>query len=114
MKVSTIMDKKFSDAIDAYAKYIVDDYMNYSRGYTGTKQFEISFDRGSKFIKIVRTTLGNARSVHSFVALEGNQRWPVGTILKSASWRAPAQNFARGNIFTPEKFRGHISWTGAH
>jgi len=65
---------------------------------------------GQKFIKLV-----SKGSVHSFIVKEdmytpgGQLRFRKGDILKAASWRAPALNRARGNVFD-----GHypMQWTG--
>ena len=46
---------------------------------------------GRKYIKIAKRD--NQTSVHCFV------RAADGAILKAASWKAPALNFARGSIF---------------
>lgn len=85
----TTPEMKFQSALDRYAKYIIDDYMARPYGKTETSDYTISFDFGTQFVKVVMTTLGGSRSVHSFVSLERNRDWPTGTILKAASWRAP-------------------------
>lgn len=65
----------------------------------------IRIDEGKKFFKIV--TNG---SVHSFIVKEDMPKFPRGTILKAASWAAPAKNFGRGNILNG----GYkVAWTGA-
>jgi hypothetical protein len=52
---------------------------------------KFSFDRGTRYIRIVRVD-SCSRSVHSFVdRLNGD-------VLKAAGWKAPAKH-ARGNIF---------------
>ena len=63
-------------------------------------------DEGSKYIKVVCNN-----SVHSFIVKEDGPMFNRGDILKAASWRAPALNFARGNVLTGD-FKD-ISWTGA-
>ena len=60
---------------------------------------------GSRYIKIVADN-----SAHSFVVLVDTPKFPRGTILKAASWRAPATNFGRGNILTGDWTRA--TWTG--
>jgi len=55
---------------------------------------EFSIMRGSKYIRIVRTTFGS-RSVHCFLDFDGN-------IYKSASWKIPAKGI-RGNINNEKK-----------
>lgn len=60
---------------------------------------------GKKYIKVVT---GN--SVHSFiVATDTDKKFRKGDILKAASWKAPARNQARGNLFEGYTIR----WTGA-
>jgi hypothetical protein len=68
----------------------------------------IRFDVGSTYIKVVAGS-----SVHSFIVTKvGRKGFAVGTILKAASWKAPATNFARGNILTGYK-SNCTRWTGA-
>ena len=76
----------------------------------------ICYEEGSKYIRIV-TGNKTSRSVHSFIA-KGDATWRVGKkivqikrgdILKAATWKAPAKNQARGNIFQ----QYHTQWEGA-
>jgi hypothetical protein len=53
---------------------------------------KVSYSKGGKYYRIIREYCGQ-KSVHSFVDENGN-------IWKAAGWKAPAKNFARGNIFT--------------
>jgi hypothetical protein len=69
------------------------------------ERFGIEFDEGSKYIKIVSVSWGS-RSVHSFVEKK------TGDIWKAASWKAPARNFARGNVFAPTTYINRTTWTG--
>jgi len=63
------------------------------RGYTLAPP-DFSISRGSKYIKIIRTTFGS-QSVHCFLDADGN-------IYKAASWRVPAKGI-RGNINNDKK-----------
>lgn len=72
----------------------------------------VTYEPGKKFVKVIHSTYGS-RSVHSFVSL-GSDKWPEGTLLKSASWAAPAQNFARGNIYDKKSYLGRATWTGVY
>lgn len=66
----------------------------------------IHFKEGSKYIKVIKDN-----SVHSFVVKSPNDaKFKYGDILKAASWRAPARNFARGNVID-ETFE-NVLWTG--
>ena len=117
------MQNNMDSALQAYADYLKADYSN--RGASWAKngfdrQLVVEFDVGSKFIKVIigHSTDGvrdNHRSSHSFICVKeykGKKNTFVpGDILKSASWRAPAKNFARGNVL--EKSYGSISWCGA-
>jgi hypothetical protein len=117
------MQSNMDSALQAYAEYLKECYM--SRGASWAKsgfdrQLVVEFDKGSKFIKVIigYSTDGirdTSRSSHSFIVVGeykgAKNTFKHGDILKSASWRAPAKNFARGNVL--EKSYGSISWCGA-
>jgi len=63
------------------------------KGYTLAAPV-FSMTKGSKYIKIIRTTFGSP-SVHCFVDYQGN-------IYKAASWRVPAKGI-RGHIDDAKK-----------
>lgn len=102
------------------AAYIKQDYINWwsqngTREITKTQQemidsFKVEFEPGQSYIRVVQSSDTGQRSSHSFIVKKAGQ-FPVGTILKSASWKAPAKNFARGNVLTGD-FR-RICWAGA-
>ena len=106
---------ELSAALDDYADYLKANYN--ARGYSRPdRQLTVEFDVGSKFIKVIVGHTGDtSRSSHSFIVLGeykgAKNTFKHGDILKSASWRAPAKNFARGNIL--ENDYGTISWCGA-
>jgi ribulose bisphosphate carboxylase small subunit len=105
-----------------YAAFIKQDYLNWWKGGPfGTKpltevqqqmvdDFMVEFEQGSSYIRVVQSSRTGQRSSHSFIVVKPG-KFPVGTILKSASWKAPAKNFARGDLLTGNFKR--ISWTGA-
>lgn len=79
-------------------------YWDYASSLTDTK--------GSKYIKI---TADN--SVHCFiVASENDKKFKYGDVLKSASAKTPARNFARCNVIDDdvETIRKAIHWTGVN
>lgn len=110
------------ELLQAYADFIKQDYVNWWRGGPfGTKpltetqeemiaDFTVDFEPGSSYIRVVQGSRRGQRSSHSFIVVKPG-KFPVGTILKSASWRSPAKNFARGNVLTGDFKR--IRWTGA-
>ena len=106
---------ELSLALDEYADYLKANYN--ARGYSRPdRQLTVEFDMGNKFIKVIVGHTGDTqRSSHSFIVLGeykgAKATFKHGDILKSASWRAPAKNFARGNIIENEY--GSISWCGA-
>ena len=112
------MQSDLDSALQDYAEYLKECYM--SRGASWAKsgfdrQLVVEFDKGLKFIKVIvgHSTDGvrdSSRSSHSFIVLKSD-KFQYGDILKSASWRAPAKNFARGNVL--KKDYGTISWCGA-
>lgn len=85
---------------------------------------EIQFTDGGKFIRLVAvdTLDGVVRegggSAFGFIVKEDNSVksekghfFKRGDILKAASWKAPAKNFVRGNIFDLTE-SSYIRWTG--
>ena len=83
-----------------------EDYEEWSGGRLDTDDYSV--EEGRSYIKIIRGS-----SVHSFVVkketVRNNRVFKVGDILKPASWRAPALNVARGNVFEEG---APMNWTG--
>lgn len=106
---------KFTQALSDYAEYLKANYNQ--RGYSRPdRQLTVEFDFGAKFIKVIVGHTGDTqRSSHSFIVINeykgAKNTFKHGDILKSASWKAPAKNFARGNVL--EKNYGTIAWCGA-
>ena len=66
----------------------------------------LSYKIGSKYAKII----SNGSAWGFVVVTDNDKKFPKGTILKAASWSAPARNAARGNVLT-EDF-SMVAWTG--
>ena len=64
----------------------------------------LSHTVGRNYIKVMA---GN--SCHSFIVAKPTKGFKEGDILMAKSWKAPATNFARGNLFEDYTIR----WTGA-
>ena len=114
-----------SDALKNYIKKIGDDYENWTLGSrsllsddniakrireNSVVEFKngLDYNKGAKYIKVIRRD--NQTSVHSFIVnIYDDDKFKYGDILKAASWKTPARNFARGNVFEEYKVR----WTGA-
>lgn len=99
---------KLHESLEEYAAALKQSYIN---GYAQNCPFpiEIDFDFGRKYIKVIVVNR-NSRSSHSFIVVGDQGKFKHGDILKSASWKAPAKNFARGNIF--EGDFSTIHWAG--
>ena len=65
----------------------------------------LKIEIGSKYIKVVANG-----AVHSFIVKEDTPKFKAGDVLMAKSWKAPATNFARGNIFA--RNYPTLSWTG--
>ena len=70
----------------------------------------IRIEEGNTYYKVIIQS-GSQNSVHSFVVKADTKKFRAGDVLKPASWKAPATNFARGNILEGNFDR--IRWTGA-
>ena len=57
---------------------------------------KIEYELGNRYCKIIKAEFGGgrdgARSVYGFIDMTN------GDVLKAAGWKAPAKNFARGNL----------------
>jgi hypothetical protein len=106
-------------ALDNYVAFAKADYANWwgakaSDPITAKMiaEFDISYEVGSTYIKVIETKNGDSRSVHSFIVNKATKKFPVGTILKAASWKAPATNFSRGNVNDVATYANRVRWTG--
>jgi hypothetical protein len=86
---------------------IVADYSKFLKEIECTKdKFGIEFEAGSKYVKVVSISGGGSRSVHCFVEKAN------GNILRAASWKSPARNFIRGNVYDQASYINRVRWTG--
>lgn len=105
------------EILNTYLNHIVDSYRKfYDNGRVSSEhaqrsigkfESELRVEYGQKYVKII-----SQGGVHSFICLSDEGKFSRGDILKPASWRAPAKNFSRGNIFKNALKR--VTWTGAH
>lgn len=107
-----------NQALDKYIERIKQDYLKGNALLAGTIQpisnvrnemfvkfaLGLHYKMGSMYIKVI-----SGSGVHSFIVREDGSKFKKGDILKAATWRAPALNQARGNIFGEYRIR----WTGA-
>ena len=84
-------------ALTEYADHLKADYISWSNN-NNFGMYDVTFNRGQKFIKVVMKNNPGSLSAHSFVCIKAHDQWQVGDILKAASWAAPAKNFVRGNV----------------
>ncbi len=109
---------RFKSAVSAYLAHLVNDYRRWDKTPAdaplptwATANFSLDGD-GKLYAKVVNADAnGTSRSVHSFVVLTDTGKFKRGDILKPAGWKAPAKNFARGNVFDPASYAG-ASWAG--
>ena len=88
----------------SYAEYHA--LMGFSSDGNSIQRFNdsVRVDHGKSYLKVIKDG-----SVHSFIVKADNGKFKAGDVLKAASWKAPAKNFARGNIITGEL--SQISWS---
>jgi hypothetical protein len=103
--------------IETYLNFISNDYKKrfcvpkyFDHMQIMNKSFEdsLSYQDGKVYIKIIIKD----SSAHSFIVKEDTKQFKKGDILKAASWKAPAKNFARGNVFNVDSYK-NVQWCGA-
>jgi hypothetical protein len=97
-------------SIQEYVQHLQNDYN--SKG--GNQFIEFSYELGRKYVHVIMNHVGqfsaNQRSSHSWILINDDKQFKQGEILKSASWKAPARNFGRGNVLTGDYKQ--IRWCG--
>ena len=82
------------------------DQFTHGKGHNGPI---LSIEKGRRYARIVANDShknGTSRSVWGFIDMTN------GDLLKAAGWKAPAKNFARGNILNADRGLDGKSWTG--
>ena len=115
------VDPKLLAAIDNYIEVVKSDYAKWHSAIdapgeevAGIKEEmirdfneSIYYDVGNKYVKLIID--GGA---HSFIVKdEKDAKFSYGDILKVASWKTPARNYKRGNVFALDN--SSVRWTGA-
>ena len=110
------MSKTVIDGTLKYIEHLKKDYENWGNVRLNNntemiKEFAdgLGFSEGQKYIKVTKDF---DSSVHSFIVnTDKDKKFKKGDILKAASWKAPARNFARGNVLRDDFIK--IRWVGA-
>ena len=99
--------KEFTEKMDLLMERITMDY-NAFRGTNARKDSTVfTYDTGKKYARVWQ--IDSQKRCWGFVVMSTDDvKFQYGDILKSASWKAPARNYARGNIFGDHTIR----WTG--
>lgn len=104
------VSKDLDLSVQEYCEHLQADYDNRS----ANKFIEFHYESGRKYIHVIMHHVGqfsmNQRSSHSWILIKDDKQFKQGDILKSASWKAPARNFKRGNVLTGD-FK-QIKWAG--
>ncbi len=100
---------KLLSQLEILSTLFTDDYYKNDRNRNDGSNYSIRYEFGSKYIKIIKHYWGSS-SVAGFIVNSHNAKFPYGTLLKAASYKAPALNFSRGNIF--ELQNRTFAWTG--
>lgn len=101
--------KELDLSIQEYVHHLEMDYGK--NGYNGKNFY---YEVGRKYVHVIMQDTGEntfkQRSSHSWIMINDDAKFKQGDILKSASWNAPARNFARGNVFSCDY--SNIRWCG--
>ena len=100
---------KLSARINAdYANWMGSRNLDYDIAKESIRKFnsELQYSVGKKYIKFM-----SGNSCWGFIMLENDKKFMRGDILKPSTHKAPARNFARGNILNGD-WSG-VRWEGA-
>ena len=107
------------ELIEQYIAHAKADYVNWHGARASDpvcarmiQEFQMSYEVGSSYIKIVQLTHWN-KSVHSFIVNKAG-KFAIGDVLKAAGWKAPATNFKRATIADKTTWAGRVTWTGVN
>lgn len=83
------------------------------------KDFSIEVVNSGKFVRLETISHGS-RAIWCYVvkpeqvvkAVKSGKVFAAGDILKAASWKQAARNFARGNVFDPASYKNKVYWAG--
>jgi hypothetical protein len=101
------VSNELATALIGLKDVIVADYAKFLKEIECSKdKFGIEFEAGSKYVKVVSISGGGSRSVHCFVEKENGNIW------RAASWKAPARNHIRGNVYDQKSYIDRVRWTG--
>jgi hypothetical protein len=68
----------------------------------------LSVEHGPRYIRVVANKADGDRSAFCFIDKQ------TGDVLKTAGWKGPAKNFARGNIRDANHGAERAKWTGVY
>lgn len=100
------LSKELEVAIKNYQMFIEADYQKTGHNV----DFKTDVEVGRNYARVIICNGGSSRSSHSFVVVKPTKGFVEGDILMSASWKAPATNFKRGNVLNTEFDR--VRWAG--
>ena len=112
-KMTTIDTNKLMELLPRLNDYVAlvtelnADYWT-RNGFTFAPAPVASVSIGRRYAKIIKEEGSHNCSVHTFVDMTN------GNILKAGSWKAPAPNGVRGNIFSDDLGRSVINEHGAN
>lgn len=101
------ISNELATALIGLKDVIVADYAKFLKDIDCSEdKFGVEFDEGKKYVKVVSISGGGSRSTFCFVEKENGNIW------RAASWKAPARNFVRGNVYDQASYIDRVRWTG--
>ena len=102
-----VTDEELSNFLSTAQRIVDQSYGKFAKDFANPTPPVLLLDNVTKRTKYARiyTDNGTQRMVWGFLRLED------GDVLKAAGWKAPALNFARGNIYSHDWY-DRAAWTG--
>ena len=105
---NTLLDREMHNALSEYISHL---YKCLEKNTYSANRYSFESHVGRKYIHVILNT-GSHRSSHSWICIQDTAKFRRGTILKSNTWKAPATNFGRGDVFSPNTYENRADWTG--